>query len=195
MIFDERQPEILYGKLGKTYVFCNEKELQVEEPVYGEGMEEEPETHKVTKYQYDVRIINPLTKDETGVIEALKKQVSEELDAFDNGEYAKYGEKAVNDFTVSGMHMWLDKETRNGLRFRFESQQALGQSETTLWYGTISVPLQIEQAIGMLQMLEVYASQCFDQTAMHQKAISELNTVSEVFNYDYTQGYPSHLSF
>ena len=91
--------------------------------------------------------------------------------------------------------MWLDKETRNGLRFRFESQQALTQEKTTLWYGITPLNLDIPTAIQMLHLLEVYASSCFDCTAKHRLTLNSLTEIDEVFNYDYTKGYPEHLVF
>lgn len=192
-IFDEKQPYIVYGILGDTYIYANEREIEVVEQhpdMDGNNIE----TTSI-KYEYDMRHFPLENKTEEGVLEALKTQINNELTAFDNGIYSTYGDKAVNDFTIGGVHMWLDKETRNGLRFRFESQQALNQESTTLWYGVIPLNLDISTAINMLQQLEVYASACFDCTASHRLALMNLTDINDVFNYDYTVGYPEHLSF
>lgn len=197
LIFDQPQEKIVYGILGDTYIYANEREVEVEEPVMEMGEEgmEPAEPRVVTKYEYDVRHFPLSDKTEAGAIAALKDQIIGELMAFDSGQYAEYGDEAVNDFTVNGIHMWLDKETRNGLRLRFDSQQALGQEQTTLWYGIMPLPLQIANAIQMLQYLEVYASACFDRTASHHQAITALTDIDEIFNYDYKTGYPSHPEF
>jgi hypothetical protein len=45
------------------------------------------------------------------------------------------------------MPMWLDKETRVGLKLRFEAELASGKTETTLWYDGLSFNLSLEQAV------------------------------------------------
>lgn len=197
VIFDQPQEKIVYGILGDTYIYANEREVEVEESVMEMGEEgaEPAEPRIVTKYEYDVRHFPLSDKTEAGAVAALKEQIIGELMAFDSGQYAEYGDEAVNDFTVNGIHMWLDKETRNGLRLRFDSQQSLGQEQTTLWYGITPLQLQIANAIQMLQYLEVYASACFDRTASHHQAITALTDIDEIFNYDYKAGYPAHPSF
>ena len=187
--FDQPQPQIVYGILGDTYIYANEREVEVEEPRPMEGdIEGDIEHQTVTKYEYDVRHFPLSDKTEAGALERLKYNVLVELDKYDNSD-------AVNGFTLNGVNMWLDKETRNGLRLRFDSQKALGQTVTTLWYGITPISLPIDTATQMLQMLEVYASECFDRTAQHKAAINSLTTIDEVFNYDYTEGYPAKLAF
>lgn len=199
ILLDEKLTSpIAYGILGDTYVYANEREVEVQEPVKemdeeGNMVEGEPKT--VVKYEYDVRHFPLSDHNEDGVIAALKKQLVEELTAFDHGRYAKYGDKAVEDFIVGGIHMWLDKYDRNGLLLRFEAQSAQGQTETILWYGTTPLHLSIQNATQMLYALEVYASACFDRTASHHQAIESLTSLEEIFNYDYTTGYPEHLNF
>lgn len=189
MTFDQPQPLIVFGILGDTYIYANEREVEVEMPRPMEGENEgDAEPNTVTKYEYYVRHFPLSDKTEAGALERLKYNVLVELDKFDNSE-------AVNGFTLNGIPMWLDKETRNGLRLRFDSQKALGQTDTTLWYGTTPIALNIDLAISMLQMLEVYASGCYDRTAQHKAAIANLTTIDEVFNYDYKQGYPAKLAF
>lgn len=184
-IFDQKQPMIVFGILGDTYIFANERAVEVEEPRPMEGeVEGEPQT--VTKYEYDVRHFPLTDKTEENALQKLKDQMIAELDRYDKST-------AVNDFTLNSQHLWLDKGTRNGLKLRFDAQKSMGQTNTTLWYGTIPFALNIDTAVTMLQMLEVYASQCFDQTAQHTANILALQTIEEVFNYDYTQGYPAKL--
>lgn len=101
----------------------------------------------------------------------------------------------VNEFTVSGMSMWLDKATRAGLMLRFQAEQATGAYSTTLWHDGIQFPLPLGSAIQMLYALEIYASQCYDNTQRHMSEVQKLNTIEEVESYDYTTGYPEKLSF
>lgn len=189
LIFDQPQPQIVYGILGDTYIYANEREVEVEMPLPMEGeIEGDAEPQTVTKYEYDVRHFPLSDKTEAGALERLKYTVLVELEKFDSSD-------EVNGFSLNGTPMWLDKETRNGLRLRFDSQKALGQSETTLWYGVTPIALNIDTAIQMLQVLEVYASGCYDRTAAHKAAIANLTTIDEVFNYDYKSGYPAKLAF
>ena len=102
---------------------------------------------------------------------------------------------AVNQFYISDTPMWLDKETRTGLKLRFEAEIAMGKTDTTLWADGVQYPLSLETAIQMLYALEVYASMCYDKTQYHLAAIDALTTVEEVETYDHTSGYPEKLKF
>lgn len=112
--------------------------------------------------------------------EVLKKQVAN-YDSSDN----------VNSFIIGGQKYWLDKATRVGL------QQLVNSSENevslVLHDQVLTIPKDI--ASGFLAQLEVYAGKCYLQTAKHQLAIKELQTVDDLISYDYTKGYPEKLTF
>ena len=101
----------------------------------------------------------------------------------------------VNSFTIKGVSLWLDKETRTGLRFRFESEKALGKTETSLWYGDVMFKLQLDDAINMLHNVEIYASECYDNTQRNCKEVRELTDIEQLKSYDYKKGYPKRLIF
>lgn len=101
----------------------------------------------------------------------------------------------VNLFYVGNDPIWFDKNTRAGLKLRFEAEIAMGRTITTLWYGTTCYTFSIELAIQMLYALEVYASACYDNTQLHIANVSKLETIEEVETYDYTIGYPEKLRF
>lgn len=101
----------------------------------------------------------------------------------------------VNCFYMSDTEIWLDKETRTGLKLRFEAETNIGMIETSLWYNNIRFTLPTDSAVQMLYLLEIYASQCYDNTQFHIKSVSELTNVDDVENYDYTTGYPNKLKF
>ena len=121
-------------------------------------------------------------------LEEIKANKVEEILAYDSSE-------AVNEFTYGGVPMWLDKETRSGLRNRFVSEKALGKTETTLWYGVQKFVLPIETANILLNHLENYASECYDNTQRHLAEVQKLDTIEAVEAYDYTIGYPAKLAF
>ena len=47
----------------------------------------------------------------------------------------------------------------------------------------------------MLIALELYASECYDNTQRHLAEVAKLDTIEAVNAYDYTTGYPSKLAF
>lgn len=117
-----------------------------------------------------------------------KKEVQRDIENYDQSS-------AVNEFSVGGINVWLDKATRAGLLLRFQAEAAQGLVSTSLWYNNMQFPLQVEQAIQMLYAIELYASACYDNTQRHLAAIKELQTIEEVEAYDYKAGYPEKLRF
>lgn len=115
-----------------------------------------------------------------------KSQKLTEIDAYDTSD-------AVNSFLVDGTKMWLDKATRVGLMNSTTIAQSSGLEKVTLWFGDTQLILTCNKAISLLSAIEMYAVQCFDTTAKHKVAVSELTTIEEVEKYDITAGYPEKL--
>ena len=101
----------------------------------------------------------------------------------------------VNIFYVNEIPMWLDKTTRTGLMLRFQAEQAIGKTSTTLWYGSQQFEIPMAQAFQLLYALEVYASQCYDNTQRHISVVNNLQSIDELKSYDYRDGYPEPLNF
>jgi hypothetical protein len=118
----------------------------------------------------------------------LKKFKVDEIERYDKSP-------AVNQFYIGDTAMWLDKETRTGLMLRFQAEQAVGNTDTTLWANGVQYPLPLAVAVQMLYALEVYASACYDNTQRHLAAVDSLSTIEEIQSYDYTTGYPDKLKF
>jgi hypothetical protein len=111
-------------------------------------------------------------------------------------EIKRYDESnSVNEFYIQGLPVWLDKNTRVGLKLRFESEKALGYDITTLWYGNNQFTLNLSDAFAMLYAIEIYASQCYDNTQLHLANVSKLETAEEIESYDFRSGYPEKLNF
>lgn len=115
-----------------------------------------------------------------------KQQKIAEIDAYDTSP-------AVNGFSLNGATVWLDKSTRVGLMNSTTITKAMGQPTTTLWLGESKMEVPCDTAIQLLSALEMYALECFNVTAAHKKAVSELNSIEEVEKYDITAGYPAQL--
>lgn len=99
----------------------------------------------------------------------------------------------VNGFMLNGNKVWLDKETRVGLMNSTQITRDMGHDTTTLWFDGYKLEVRCDMAIMLLSSLEMYALECFNVTAAHQKAVSELTTIEEVEAYDYKTGYPKQL--
>lgn len=121
-------------------------------------------------------------------LEDVKASKVEEILAYDSSE-------AVNQFSMGGIPMWLDKATRAGLLLRFEAEGKAMRENTTLWYEGQSYTLPLAQAQQILIALELYASACYDNTQSHIAAVMALESKEAVEAYDYTGGYPEKLSF
>ena len=100
---------------------------------------------------------------------------------------------SVNGFILNGLLVWLDKATRVGLMNSTTIAKAAGQQTTTLWLGGLKLVVDCDKAIQLLSALEMYALECFNVTASHKQAVSELTTIEEVEAYDYKAGYPKML--
>lgn len=101
---------------------------------------------------------------------------------------------AVNGFSLNGAVVWLDKATRVGLMNSTTIAKSMGSKTTTLWLGEAKLEVDCDKAIQLLSALEMYALECFNVTAAHKKAVQEMESVEEVSEYDYTEGYPSMLT-
>ena len=133
---------------------------------------------------YDEYVEPQLTEKEK--LEQAKSDKIAEIAAYDTSS-------SVNGFMLNGLLVWLDKATRVGLMNSTTIAKAAGQKTTTLWLGGIKLVVDCDKAIQLLSALEMYALECFNVTASHKQAVSELTTIEEVEAYDYKSGYPKML--
>lgn len=119
-------------------------------------------------------------------LEQAKVDKIAEIAAYDTSSF-------VNGFMLNGLLVWLDKATRVGLMNSTTIAKAAGQETTTLWLRDVKLVVDCDKAIQLLSALEMYALECFNVTASHKVAVSELTTIEEVEAYDYKAGYPKML--
>ena len=141
--------------------------------------------------EYDEGEIQKAFVEFTAKMDALKLEQAKadkiaDITAYDTSS-------SVNGFILNGMLVWLDKATRVGLMNSTTIAKAAGQKTTTLWLGGIRLVVDCDKAIQLLSALEMYALDCFNVTASHKQAVSELTTIEEVEAYDYKAGYPKML--
>ena len=185
LTFLERHPLIEYGVLGNTYVYANEQEVEEE---YTDMNPDGTDAKKTrTVYKYDVVDIDKRFKTEDEVIAELKKLKNDEITKYDTSSN-------VNVFSLNGVDVWLDRDTRVGLMNSTTIAKNMGQENTILWLGTVKITVKCDQAIQLLSALEMYALSCFNKTAEHKKNVEALSTINEIVSYDYTVGYPEKLN-
>lgn len=185
LTFLERHPLIEYGVLGNTYVYANEQEVEEEYTDMNPDGNDEKKTRTV--YKYDVVDIDKRFKTEDEVIAELK--------VLKIGEITKYDTSSnVNVFSLNGVDVWLDRDTRVSLMNSTTIAKNMGQENTILWLGTVKITVKCDQAIQLLSALEMYALSCFNKTAEHKKNVEALSTINEIVSYDYTVGYPEKLN-
>ena len=141
--------------------------------------------YEVVAYSDYLRAENK-KKYEGKTLKEAKEMLLAEIDAYDTSS-------AVNGFMLNGLLVWLDKATRVGLMNSTTIAKAAGQETTTLWLKGIKLVVDCDKAIQLLSALEMYALECFNVTASHKAAVSELTIIEEVEAYDSTAGYPKML--
>ena len=186
-VFMTKQPQIVFSGDNKVLVLLNEQ--QIAEQLGGSV--EAGDSHAVerTAYQYDCYWLTlPTTAphDAAAVLSAAKTSMLAEITAYD-------ASSSVNSFLLNGMEVWLDKATRVGLMNSTTIAKNMGQEKTTLWLGSYQLEVDCDKAIQLLSALEMYALECFNVTAAHKKAVSELDNIEDVLTYDYKKGYPEKL--
>ena len=108
---------------------------------------------------------------------------------------------SVNGFILNGMLIPWSKndpnspnvEKRMGLRQNIADKVALGEENIAIWLKGMSFTMPCAQAEVLMRSIENYAYECFNVTASHKQAVSELTTIEEVEAYDYKAGYPKML--
>lgn len=190
---------------GDIYRVAWAKTMQVDKTEDGQEKELSLCDYMLERYDYkpsmDLVLNDILASGEQASMEEIK-EISEGLGA----EPLSYMKKAmlayivkydasssVNSFLLNGMEVWLDKATRVGLMNSTTIAKAMGQEKTTLWLGSYQLEVDCDKAIQLLSALEMYALECFNVTAAHKKAVSELDNIEGVLTYDYKSGYPEKL--
>ena len=190
--FETKQAQVLVCGSGRVMIALNEEHVKTTEHVPVSMNDDgtiEYETRDKTQYAYDVYWLSlPSTAhhDAAAVLSAAKTTMLAEITAYDSSV-------AVNSFLLNGMEVWLDKATRVGLMNSTTIAKSMGQEKTTLWLGSYQLEVECDKAIQLLSALEMYALECFNVTAAHKKAVSELDNIDGVLTYDYKSGYPDKL--
>lgn len=190
--FETQQAQVLVCGSGRVMVAISEEKLETTEQVpvaMSKNGVMKYETREKTQYAYDVYWItlpSSSAHDAATLLQTVKSSMLADIAAYDSSS-------AVNAFLLNGMQVWLDKATRVGLMNSTTIAKNMGQEKTTLWLGSYQLEVDCDKAIQLLSALEMYALECFNVTAAHKKAVSELDNIEAVLTYDYKSGYPEKL--
>lgn len=153
----------------------------------------ELQDYEVVAYS-DYLMVENKKKYEGKTLEEAKEMLLAEIDAYDKSS-------AVNGFYLNGMLIPWSKDDpsspnvdkRMGLRQNIADKVALCEENISIWMKGMSFTMPCAQAEVLMRSIENYAYECFNVTAAHKKAVSELNSIEEVEKYDITAGYPAQL--
>lgn len=190
-VFDQQQPAVKTDTGSEAvYVMMNHREKPVMEsdPLQPDGQQVE-----VVKHEYDVVRLVPESKDETAILDAVRRMVLGEIAAYDESS-------AVNEFTLGDDEHWIPREMRDIYQDRLSQEVRRGHDTVSLDLpdsaaGAAPLTLGLALAQQMLDALNDYATDSYDQTQAHKRAVAALTAVDEVLSYDYTTGYPSKINF
>ena len=122
-------------------------------------------------------------------LDDVKEEKIKELREYDKSE-------AVNQFYYGDIADWVQLELRNNIKNNsIPSQEDEGMTEMYVSLGKVAGVFPIDIIKEMLQALENYAYKCWVVTDKHVRAISQLESIEEVANYDYKTGYPEKIRF
>lgn len=190
LVFDENERPIVTGKIETEYCTCCHETVRL--PKNTQNIVELIESGRKKGYpepsMEEWCAWGEIFATETQFLPFLKERLKSKITEYDKSN-------AVNEFTINDVPVWLDKETRVGLKLRFEAEMAQGKTETVLWYGNIRFSLDLANAVQMLYALEVYASLCYDNTQLNYLNVDNANDKDAVMSYCFTSGYPEKLKF
>lgn len=181
VVFYEKHKPIEYGVLGDTYVFANEEEFQEEYTEMETG-----EVKYRTAYRYNIVKVPVKYRTDEEVIANLKEQKVAEITLYDTSSN-------VNVFSLNGVDVWLDRDTRVSLMNSIGIEKSSGKTTTTMWLGSMKIEVGCDKAIELLSGIEMYALECYDKTAEHKNNVNAFTSIDDIVSYDYTQGYPDKL--
>ena len=93
--------------------------------------------------------------------------------------------------TLYGRHIWAGPDKRANLKNAAEALKAQGVE--SVQYEGITIPTNT--ALQILSAVEAYAALHTIQEERHKAYINSLQTIEGVDSYDFTTGYPEHLTF
>ena len=133
-----------------------------------------------------VEALESLYLDNSTILLLVKELLLAQINLYDVSE-------AVNSFYLGDKRMWLDKATRVGLMNSVTIEKNAGKDMYTLWFDNQYFELPVDKAIQMLQIVELYAVECYNVTAQHLAEVRSFTSLPEATSFDFTAGYPEFV--
>lgn len=130
----------------------------------------------------------PITITPIETLEEFKERVIREIKKFDKSE-------AINSFSLRGNNMWFDKDLRSSIMETVKIKLSKSITKSSIWFNNTEYILNCEDIISMLEDVSIYADSCNSTTERHIANITNMNTNSEIENYNYRLNYPIKLMF
>ena len=105
--------------------------------------------------------------------------------------------KNVEDFTINGIHMWLDGDLRKKVEENLSYCQRMGIEETVLRYEGMEFPMSVEIGWNLYYAVLGYARATWDVTQIHEVSVPKIETIQGMLDYEesYPSAYPQKLAF
>lgn len=171
------------------------------EEVTREVSHEDPETGEVTSetitewlcdvVEYDkseATEILRLLKEDKNSVECKRWLLKAKIHAYDKSRH-------VEDFTINGVHLWLDSTLRAKVKENLDTCIQLGEENTTLRFNGMAFPVTVTMGYQMYYAVLAYARDSWNVTEGHDATADKLTTGEEMDAYDYTVGYPAKPAF
>lgn len=128
------------------------------------------------------------------LLEQARQEKLMDIEAYDNSSDVN---ECLIHYNGETIPYWADKTTRTTLKEAVRDCIAVGLDKYRLdlrEYG-VSMEIDCELMLGMLQELEVYAIRCYNKTTDHIYAVKALDNIEDIEEYDFRSDYPSKLEF
>ena len=136
---------------------------------------------------YENDLVVKTINDETD-LQQLKESLKNTINEY-------YESNRIKIFYINGEPVWLDSDTRASLILRNDVESHIGMTTTTIWCNGVGYEMDIVKAKELLYSVELYASKCYDNTQKHLSNVDTLESVDDVNNYNYYEGYPTPIQF
>ena len=129
-----------------------------------------------------------LIKEDKNSAECKRWLLKAKIEAYDKSRH-------VEDFTLGGVHLWLNHDMRGKVKENLETCQQLGEEYTTLRFEGMSFPVTVQMGWQMYYAVLAYARDSWNVTEYHLAKADEMYTGEEFDAYDFTANYPPKLAF
>lgn len=122
-------------------------------------------------------------------LEDAKSEMIERIEEYDSSP-------SVNSFLINGVETgWLTPSERSNYKSSIDAAKLLGLEKLSFYIGDNLLEVTPEQGEYMLAQIQIYADRCFIVTKQHKMAVGALETIEEVDNYYFAEGYPEKPDF